>query len=182
FIAQGPNVFTTFALLFAVAMGVNRTLALVSATVSVESVPPALMATAAGTVMGLGETFGGGVAPVVDGNLASAYGIQPPPNLALVQATVAVESVAPALMATAAGTVMGLGEICGGGVAPVVAGNLASAYGIQTPLYLAMGGILVALVMVLFLQETAPSKLLSKTHSNANPDLTEEPVGNETHA
>jgi len=127
FIAQGPNVFTTFALLFAVAMGVNGTLALVSATVSVESVPPALMATAAGTVMGLGEIFGGGVAPVV-------------------------------------------------------AGNLASAYGIQTPLYLAMGGILVALVMVLFLQETAPSKLLSKTHSNANPDLTEEPVGNETHA
>lgn len=113
FIVQGPNVLTMFALLFAVAMGVNGTLALVAATVAVESVPPALMATAAGTVMGLGEIFGGGVAPVV-------------------------------------------------------AGNLASAYGIQSPLLLAMAGIVFALIMVLFLQETAPSKLLKTAHGNSN--------------
>src|SRR5699024_6879328 len=113
FIVQGPNVLTMFALLFAVAMGVDGTLALVAATVAVESVPPALMATAAGTVMGLGEIFGGGVAPVV-------------------------------------------------------AGNLASAYGIQSPLLLAMAGIVFALIMVLFLQETAPSKLLKTAHGNSN--------------
>ncbi|MFC7402517.1 MFS transporter [Citricoccus sp. GCM10030269] len=104
FLLQGPNVLTTFLLLFAVALGVNGTLALVAATVSVESVPPALMATAAGTVMGIGEIFGGGVAPVV-------------------------------------------------------AGHLAGSYGIQSPLYLAMGGILFAFIMVLFLRETAPSKV-----------------------
>lgn len=102
-IAQGPGTLTIFLLLFAVAMGVNGTLALVAATVSVESVPPALMATAAGAVMGIGEIFGGGVAPVV-------------------------------------------------------AGQLATAYGIQAPLYLAMGGIVLAILMVFFLVETAPRK------------------------
>lgn len=104
-IAQGPNTLTIFLLLFTVALGVNGTLALVSATVSVESVPPALMATAAGTVMGVGEIFGGGVAPIV-------------------------------------------------------AGRLATAYGIEARLYLAMGGILFSMVMVLFLVETAPRRRL----------------------
>ncbi len=102
-IAQGPNTLTIFLLLFAVALGVNGTLALVSATVSVESVPPALMATAAGAVMGIGEIFGGGIAPVV-------------------------------------------------------AGQLATAFGIQAPLYLALGGIVFAILMVLFLVESAPRK------------------------
>ena len=102
-IAQGPNTLTIFLLLFAVALGVNGTLALVSATVSVESVPPALMATAAGAVMGIGEIFGGGIAPVV-------------------------------------------------------AGQLATAFGIQAPLYLALGGIVFAFLMVLFLVESAPRK------------------------
>lgn len=102
-IVQGPNTLTIFLLLFTVALGVNGTLALVSATVSVESVPPALMATAAGAVMGIGEIFGGGIAPVV-------------------------------------------------------AGQLATAFGIQAPLYLAMGGILFSIVMVVFLVETAPRR------------------------
>ncbi|MGM7668579.1 MFS transporter [Microbacterium sp. A93] len=112
-IAQGPSTLTIFLLLFAVAMGVNGTLALVAATVSVESVPPALMATAAGAVMGIGEIFGGGVAPVV-------------------------------------------------------AGQLATAFGIQAPLYLAMGGIVLAILMVLFLVETAPRK---RAAAPASPQL-----------
>lgn len=102
-IIQGPNAIAVFLLLFAVALGVNGTLALLAATVSVESVPPALMATAAGAVMGVGEIFGGGVAPVV-------------------------------------------------------AGSLATSLGIQAPLYLAMGGIVFALIMVIFLVETAPRR------------------------
>lgn len=103
-IVQGPNVVTIFLLLFAIALGVNGTLALLAATVSVESVPPALMATAAGAVMGIGEIFGGGIAPAV-------------------------------------------------------AGALATSFGIQAPLYLAMGGIVFALIMVIFLAETAPRRL-----------------------
>ena len=79
-------------------------------------------------------------------------------TLALVSATVSVESVPPALMATAAGTVMGIGEIFGGGIAPVAAGQLATAFGIQAPLYLALGGIVFAFLMVLFLVESAPRK------------------------
>lgn len=102
-IIQGPNALSIFLLLFAVALGVNGTLALLAATVSVESVPPALMATAAGAVMGIGEIFGGGVAPVV-------------------------------------------------------AGALAASLGIQAPLYLALGGIVFALIMVAFLVETAPRR------------------------
>lgn len=100
---QGPNPLSIFLLLFGVALGVNGTLALLAATVSVESVPPALMATAAGAVMGIGEIFGGGVAPAV-------------------------------------------------------AGSLATSIGIQAPLYLAMGGIIFALIMVFFLVETAPRR------------------------
>lgn len=102
-IIQGPSAIAVFLLLFAVALGVSGTLALLAATVSVESVPPALMATAAGAVMGVGEIFGGGVAPAV-------------------------------------------------------AGSLAASLGIQAPLYLAMGGIVFALIVVLFLVETAPRR------------------------
>ncbi|MFE9310573.1 MFS transporter [Streptomyces sp. NPDC088353] len=78
--------------------------------------------------------------------------------LALLAGTVTVESVPAGLMAAAAGTVMGVAEIFGGGVAPSVAGYLAQHHGIHTVLYLALGGLLLCVVAASFLQETAPKK------------------------
>lgn len=76
FILQGPVVPVLFLLLFFVAFGANGCLALLAGTVTVESVPAGLMAAAAGTVMGVSEMFGGGVAPSLAGFLAQNYGIQ----------------------------------------------------------------------------------------------------------
>lgn len=106
FIFQGPNVPVLFLLLFFVAFGANGCLALISSTITVESVPAALMAVAAGTVMGIGEIFGGGVAPSV-------------------------------------------------------AGYLAQNYGIEYSLYLALGGLLLCAVASAFLRETAPRRVAS---------------------
>ncbi len=44
--------------------------------ISAESVPATLMSTASGIVIGTGEIFGGGIAPVVAGYVAQHYGIQ----------------------------------------------------------------------------------------------------------
>ena len=44
--------------------------------ISAESVPASLMSTASGIVIGTGEIFGGGIAPVIAGYVAQHYGIQ----------------------------------------------------------------------------------------------------------
>ncbi|MFI0713325.1 MFS transporter [Streptomyces inhibens] len=76
FVLQGPVVPVLFVLLFFVAFGAMGCLGLLAGTVAVESVPPHLMAAAAGTVIGVAEIFGGGVAPSLSGFLAQNYGIE----------------------------------------------------------------------------------------------------------
>ena len=61
-------------------------------------------------------------------------------------------------MATAAGLVIGAGEIFGGGAAPSIAGGIAQHSGIQYTLYFALGGQLLGLLLALFLRETAPRR------------------------
>lgn len=64
-----------FALLFAAAFcccGANATLA---GPVPGESVPAALSSSAMGLVIGLGEIFGGGIAPAIGGFVAKGYGL-----------------------------------------------------------------------------------------------------------
>lgn len=71
----GPDVTTLFACLF-VAMGCI--MALITLTVGPmcdETVPPTLAATASGLVIGAGELFGGGIAPMVVGWGAQSFGI-----------------------------------------------------------------------------------------------------------
>ncbi|MFI8386889.1 MFS transporter [Streptomyces sp. NPDC085540] len=95
--------------------------------------------------------------------------------LALLAGTVTVESVPANLMAAAAGTVMGLSEIFGGGVAPSLAGFLAQNYGIQHVLYLALGGLLVCLVATSLLRETAPTRADSPAKGDIGITETVEP-------
>jgi predicted MFS family arabinose efflux permease len=78
--------------------------------------------------------------------------------LAILAGPIPAEAAPAGLIASAAGIVIGAGEIFGGGVAPSVAGGIAQHYGIQYTLYFALGGQLVGLLLALFLHETAPRR------------------------
>lgn len=80
---------------------------------------------------------------------------------------VVTEAVPASLVASAAGIPIGVGEISGGGVAPIVAGFVAQNYGIQNTPYVALFGLLVGLVISFFLAETAPIKA-GKTVENVS--------------
>ncbi len=79
--------------------------------------------------------------------------------LAILAGPIPAEAAPPGLIATAAGLVIGVGEIFGGGVAPAIAGAIASARGLDKPLMLTLGALLVGIVISLFLKETAPRKI-----------------------
>ncbi|HTI67732.1 MAG TPA: MFS transporter [Caulobacteraceae bacterium] len=76
--------------------------------------------------------------------------------LALIAGPIAAEAAPLGLISSVAGIVIGAGEIFGGGVAPVIAGNIAQNHGIQYTLWFAMGGQLLGIVLSLFFKETAP--------------------------
>jgi len=78
--------------------------------------------------------------------------------LAILAGPIPAEAAPVGLIASAAGLVIGAGEIFGGGIAPVVAGGIAQHAGLQYTLYFALGGQIVGLVLALFLQETAPRR------------------------
>jgi MFS family permease len=79
--------------------------------------------------------------------------------LSLLTGPVAAESAPPGMVSTAAGLIIGVGEIFGGGLALLVAGYVIATYGIQYMLYLALGGLVVGAILMLGLAETAPRKL-----------------------
>jgi len=78
--------------------------------------------------------------------------------LAILAGPIPAEAAPVGLIATAAGIVIGAGEIFGGGVAPSIAGAIAQNAGIQYTLYFALGGQVLGLVLSLFLRETAPRR------------------------
>jgi fucose permease len=59
-------------------------------------------------------------------------------------------------MATASGVVIAVGELFGGGLAPVIAGHVATAFGIDKLLLLPMGTLALGFVLSMFLIETRP--------------------------
>lgn len=67
---------------------------------------------------------------------------------------ICAETVPPSLMATATGVVIACGELGGGGLAPIIAGQVADRFGIEHILWLPLGAMGVALVLSLFLKET----------------------------
>ena len=79
--------------------------------------------------------------------------------LAILAGPIPAEAAPPGLVASAAGLVIGAGEIFGGGFAPSIAGGIAQHSGIQYTLYFALAGQLVGLVIALFLRETAPRRM-----------------------
>lgn len=79
--------------------------------------------------------------------------------LSLISGPIAAESAPVGMVSTAAGLIIGVGEVFGGGLALVVAGYLIANYGIQSMLYLALAGLALGVVLMIFLKETAPRKL-----------------------
>lgn len=69
------------------------------------------------------------------------------------------ESVPAKLMSTAAGLVVGVGEVFGGGIAPAIAGYVAKHFGIQYIMYLGMVALVAGFVVAVCLKETAPARL-----------------------
>ena len=66
---------------------------------------------------------------------------------------ICAETVPPALMATASGVVIATGELFGGGIAPMLGGQIAERFGIDHILWLPMGAMLIGFVLCLFLKE-----------------------------
>jgi MFS family permease len=78
---------------------------------------------------------------------------------------IAIEAVPPEWAASAVGIVSGAGEVFGGGVAPIIAGFVADRYGIQHVLYICFIGCGCAIIVGLFLVETAPLMLVQGSRS-----------------
>jgi predicted MFS family arabinose efflux permease len=78
--------------------------------------------------------------------------------LGLVTGPIATEAAPAGLMSSTAGLIVGSGEIFGGGIAPVIAGNIAQRFGIQHVLTMALCGLAAGAVVSVFLRETAPAK------------------------
>jgi MFS family permease len=72
----GANPPMLFALLFLVSFCCLGNIALITGPISTESAPAGLISSAIGMVVGAGEIFGGGVAPIIAGTVAQRYGIQ----------------------------------------------------------------------------------------------------------
>jgi predicted MFS family arabinose efflux permease len=79
--------------------------------------------------------------------------------LGLLTGPIATESAPAGLVASAVGLVSGVGEIVGGGLAPVIAGSIAQHYGLASTLDFALGGFLCGGAVILWLVETAPACL-----------------------
>jgi predicted MFS family arabinose efflux permease len=83
----------------------------------------------------------------------------------LFMATIPSESVSPTQVASALGLCMGVSEILGGVLSPLIAGYAADRMGLQAPLWMLFGLALVAGILALGLRETAPVVLARRAQT-----------------
>jgi MFS family permease len=84
----------------------------------------------------------------------SASGVFP-----LFMATIPSETIPAKYVATSLGLIVGVGEVVGGVFGPPIAGRLADLYGLDAPMYMAMGCTLAGALLAMGLKETAPVKV-----------------------
>ena len=77
----------------------------------------------------------------------------------LAMSVIPAESVSPWMAGLAVGLPVGIGEIIGGFLNPMITGALADQFGLPIALIVSSGGALVATLIALFLKETAPSRV-----------------------
>ena len=88
-------------------------------------------------------------------------------NVALITGPIATESAPRGLISAAIGVVVGAGEIFGGGIAPIIAGNVTDRFGLPSSLNVALIGVALGIVVCLFLRETAPRKTAATVRQTA---------------
>lgn len=74
--ADGSNPMLLFVLLFISAGFAFGLLSLITGPIAAEAAPAGMIASTAGAIIGVGEIFGGGIAPALGGGIAAAWGIQ----------------------------------------------------------------------------------------------------------
>ncbi|MEO5706591.1 MAG: MFS transporter [Alteraurantiacibacter sp.] len=79
--------------------------------------------------------------------------------LATLAGPIAAEAAPLGMVASVAGLVIGAGEIFGGGVAPIIAGQIAGSRGIEHVFTFTIAGLVLGFVIALFLKETAPRRV-----------------------
>lgn|SRR5690625_800176 len=80
----------------------------------------------------------------------------------MAMSVIPVESVNPLYVGLAVGLPVGIGEIVGGFINPMVTGALADQFGLETAMLVSSGGALVATLIAIFLKETAPSRVAAR--------------------
>ena len=80
-------------------------------------------------------------------------------NIALITGPIATESAPVGLVAASIGLVVGVGEVFGGGLGPIMGSFVIPNYGFVGPLYVALFGMVLGFVASLALKETAPIKV-----------------------
>jgi MFS family permease len=80
-------------------------------------------------------------------------------NIALITGPIATESAPARLVAASIGLVVGVGEIFGGGLGPIMGSFVIPNYGFVGPLYVALFGMVLGLIASVLLKETAPRKI-----------------------
>ena len=71
------------------------------------------------------------------------------------------------------GLVIGIGEVFGGVLNPILSGMAADAWGLTAPLIIGSSASLIAFIFSLFLQETAPVRLAEKNEIDTNSVVTD---------
>ncbi|CAB3647332.1 MFS transporter [Trinickia soli] len=100
FSRTGANPMALFALLFGISMCSIGLLSLLSGPIAAEAAPAGLVASTIGLISGIGEMFGGGVAPAIAGYIAQNFGLPRVFDFALAGLVIGV-FVASALIETA---------------------------------------------------------------------------------
>ncbi|WP_214411733.1 MFS transporter [Sphaerisporangium fuscum] len=77
----------------------------------------------------------------------------------LFMATIPAETVPPGALATALGLIMGVGELAGGFLGPMISGWASDLWGLQTAMFIATGGAVAVVLLAFGLRETAPAVL-----------------------
>ena len=87
----------------------------------------------------------------------------------MAMSVIPAESVNPLYVGLAVGLPVGIGEIVGGFINPLVTGALADQFGLGIALVISSGGALVATLFAFLLKETAPSRVGSAAKQSAVP-------------
>ncbi len=80
-------------------------------------------------------------------------------NIALITGPITTESAPKGLVGATIGVVVGLGEIIGGGMGPIVGSFVVPNLGLAGPLWVAFFGMILGFICSLFFKETAPIKV-----------------------